>query len=54
MSEKKLFLLPDLGEGLPDATIVVFQGMIFIAILLSDAFRDRITLDGLLLKGKRA
>lgn len=39
---------------LPDATIVVFQGMIFIAILLSDAFRDHITLDGLLLKGKRA
>eukprot|EP01032_Pedospumella_encystans_P036126 gene36126-40862_t len=25
---------------LPDATIVVFQGMIFIAILLSDAFRQ--------------
>jgi simple sugar transport system permease protein len=30
--------------GLPDATIVVFEGMIFIAILLSDALQDKVNL----------
>jgi len=46
----RFFTVPKVSDARKSAG----WALIFIAILLSDAFRDRITLDGLLLKGKRA